>query len=100
MFLKTEKTRRLRYSAMPGLLGIMNLLFSLTLQLKTPIRSPCFIDNIRYGGYGADTLPKGARVFHLNEHTNTIYSYVVNEMGERSQLLHFIEEEAIVYEDT
>ncbi len=46
----------------------------------------------RYGGYGHDTLTKGARVIHLNEDTGTVKTYVVNEAGERGQILYLLRE--------
>jgi len=58
----------------------------------------CYARSSGYGGYGGESLEKGARVLHFNENTNSIYSYVVNEMGERQQLLHFVEEEPVVFE--
>lgn len=55
----------------------------------------CYARASGYGGYGAETLLKGARVIHLNENTNRVYSYVVNELGERQQLLHFSKSEEL-----
>jgi len=54
------------------------------------VEALCYVRATGYGGYGADTLLKGARVIHLNENANTVYSYIVNELGERQQLLHFL----------
>jgi len=68
-----------------------------TKKADDPIEVLCYARATGYGGYGAETLLKGARVIHLNENTNTVYSYVVDELGERHNLLHFFKPEELVH---
>eukprot|EP00026_Physarum_polycephalum_P008787 Phypoly_transcript_08888.p1 GENE.Phypoly_transcript_08888~~Phypoly_transcript_08888.p1 ORF type:complete len:286 (+),score=44.24 Phypoly_transcript_08888:513-1370(+) len=50
----------------------------------------CYARASGYGGYGHDTLQKGARIIHINENTHSIFTYVIQETGERGQMLQFI----------
>jgi len=56
-----------------------------------PTEVLCYARASGYGGYGHDTLLKGARIIHMNEKTKSIFSYVIDETGERRPLLHFTE---------
>jgi len=50
----------------------------------------CYARASGYGGYGHDTLSKGARIIHINDRSHSIFTYVVQETGERGQMLQFI----------
>lgn len=60
---------------------------------KNPVEVLCYARASGYGGYGHETLAKGSRIIHINEKTKSFFTYVVDDVGNRGEVLHFIPNE-------